>query len=86
MHRGFMITFAASVNNARDRMAVSEIASKADGACNSLRSDICAEPCTDASTVAQLSKVMKPTIRMLFRPQAIQILLKEDFSYNARPW
>ena len=79
MHRGFMITFAASVNNARERMAESEIALKADGACNSLRSDICAEPCTDASTVAQLSKVMKPTIRMIFRTTAYSDLFERGF-------
>jgi hypothetical protein len=84
MHRGLMITFAASVNNARERITGSEIVSKADGDFSPLRSDICAELCTNASTVAQVSKVKKPTIRMMYWSLYNGILLNENFSYNVR--
>ncbi len=67
MQRGLIITFAASMNNARDRVAGSEIVSKVDGDCNPLRS-VCAAPCTNTSVVAQPSKVTRSTIRMEFDP------------------
>jgi hypothetical protein len=57
MHRGFMMTFAASVNSARERASGSAIEAKADGDCNPLPPDICAEPGREPSTAAQLSKV-----------------------------
>jgi hypothetical protein len=59
-----MMTFAASVNSARERAAGSAIEAKADGDCNPLPPDIWAEPVTDASTAAQLSEVNSASVRM----------------------
>ena len=66
MQRGFMMTFAASVNSARERAAGSAIEAKADGDCNPLLPEICAELGTDASRAAQLSEVNNASVRMMY--------------------
>jgi len=68
MQRGLMMTFAASVNSARERAAGSTIEAKADGGCNPLPPDICAELGTDASTAAELSEDNNASVRMTYRP------------------
>jgi hypothetical protein len=71
------MTFAASVNSARERAAGSAIEAKADGDCNPLPPDICAEPGTDASTAAQLSEVNNASVRMMYRSRPLVACLKE---------
>ena len=66
-----MMTFAASVNSARERAAGSAMEAKAYGDCNPLPPDICAEPGTAASTVAQLSEVNNANVRMMYRSRRL---------------
>jgi hypothetical protein len=53
MQRGCVRTLAASANSARERMAGSAIALKADAGCKVAPSGVCAEPDTEASSAAQ---------------------------------